>query len=273
MKITLDRLTVCGNLFGDLEGFYSRTMEVQRRSFSKYPYRDAIHFLDGSILQIAEKDAYMSGNIKQLRYEFNPNNFKFEKLHMAVIGLMKDAHMTRLDIAFDVHDVDMSRWKWIDTKGRPYRVYYSGVGQVETWYIGGKDSNVLIRIYNKAKEQKMKGKVWWRVEVQLRGDAAQTAGLMSMSGINLEMNPFEHITPVVDGNFPELDIKKRAMVNYLIANPSGFSELASQARSEYRKLVRLVGSWECIDFYDIWQKKSSLVGSEVRSWLSLAKPI
>lgn len=269
MKISLDRMTICGNIFGNLEGFYEKTQEIERRGFAKYPYRDSIHFQDGSILQIGEIDAVRSGRIKQLRYDFNPNKTTYDKLHIQVISMMKDAHMTRVDIAFDVHDIDMSRWKWIDSKGRPYNVYFSGTGEVETWYVGGKDSEVRIRIYNKAKEQKMKDKVWWRVEVQLRGEMAK---LLPFIGVK-PFNPFENISPVIDGNFPELDIKQRAMVNYLINYPTGFSELSGKTRSEYKKLIRLIGSWECIDFFGIWQKKTSLVGSEALSWLNLAKEI
>lgn len=270
MKISVDRLTVCGNLFGDLEGFYSRTAEIEKKGFAKYPYRDSIHFQDGSVLQIAEVESVRSGKIKELRYDFNPNKKKYEKLHMSVIRMMKEIHLTRADIAFDVYDVDMSRWKWIDSKGRPYNVYYSGDNKIETWYVGGKDSETRIRIYNKAKERKKEGVIWWRVEVQLR---ANTARVFGESLGKISVNPFQNVTPVVDGNFPELDIKQRAMVNYLISYPSGFGELSGKTRKEYKQLIRLIGSWECIDFYDIWEKKYSLVGSEIGSWLNLAVQI
>lgn len=269
MEISLDRLTVCGNTFGSIENFYKNSSEVKNRGFAKYPYRDLVNFVDGSVLQIAEIEAQRSGRVKQLRYEFNPNKSEFDKLHMQVIGLMQDVHCTRVDIAFDVRDIDMSRWKWIDSKSRPYNVYYSGNGQVETWYVGGKDSEVKIRIYDKAKERKLSEGVWWRVEVQLRGEPAKLSPFLG----GQVFNPFENVTPVVNGHFPELDIKRRAMVNYLIENPSGFSELANQARSEYKKLLRLVSSWECINFHKIWDEKSSFVGNEVKGWLDLAKEL
>lgn len=287
MKMSIDRITICGNIHGDLEGFLKDCLAMEGRSMAKYPYRDTIYFQDGSVLQIAEKSAsnpsfYVpkkgeemeemktrkSSAIKELRYDFNPNNTSHEKLHMQVIGLMYDVHLTRVDVAFDVHDVDMKRWRWIDSKGRPYNVYYSGSGEVETWYVGGKESEVKIRIYDKAKEQKIKDKVWWRVEVQLRRDSAKLLGVHKG---DIDINPFEYVTPVVNGNFPELDIKTRAMVKYLIDNPSGFSELSRPSRTEYKKTIRMIGSWECIDFYHIWQKKYSLVASELGSWLSLAK--
>lgn len=266
MKISVDRLTICGGVYGDLEEYLSNSLFVETSFFAKYPYRKSIKFLDGSILQIGEIDAVRSGKIKPLRYDFNPNNTTYEKEQMKIVQLMKNVHLTRLDVAFDVRDVDMSRWLWVDRLSRPYNVYYSGNGLVETWYVGGKDSEMRIRIYNKAKEQKMKdGTVWWRVEVQMRGKVSDC-----FSKYDLEYNPFEDVTPVINGNYQELDIKQRAMVNYLIDNPSGFDELSSKTRSEYKKLIRLIGSWECIDFYRVWKEKNSLVRSEVRSWLGLA---
>lgn len=265
--MSIDRITICGNILGDLEGFLKDCIATEGRSQAKYPYRDTIYFNDGSVLQIAEKECVRAGKIKELRYDFNPNNAGHEKLHMQVIGLMYDAHLTRVDVAFDVHDVDMKRWRWIDSKGRPYNVYYSGSGEVETWYVGGKESEVKIRIYDKAKEQKIKDKVWWRVEVQLRKESATMLGIHKGDA---DINPFKHVTPVINGNFPELDIKSRAMVSYLIDHPEGFSELSSKTRAEYKKTIRMIGSWECIDFYHIWQKKYSLVASELASWLALA---
>lgn len=268
MEMSIDRLTICGNLFGSLEYFFSNCEQTKTKCFAKYPYRDQIQFLDGSVLQVAEKSLVQTGKIKELRYDFNPNNEKYEKLHMQVIGLMKDVHITRLDVAFDVYDIDMGNWQWIDSLGRPYNVYYSGSGEVETWYVGGKDSELRVRIYNKAKEKKMKDVIWWRVEVQMRGEVAKM-----VQEYNVIYNPFEHVTPVVNSGFPELDIKTRAMVRYLIDNPQAFNELSKKTRAEYRKLIRLVGSWECINFYEEWNKKASLVRREVESWLCFAKQL
>lgn len=267
MKISIDRLTLCGNAKGSLEVFYENNEYIKNRGFAKYPYRDFITFLDGSILQIAELNVVRSGKVKQLRYEFNPNNKTYEKVHLSVLKMLKDAHCTRIDIAFDVFDVDMSNWKWIDQKGRPSNIWYDGKCKRETVYIGGKDSDLRLRIYDKAKEQKEKDREWWRVEVQLRGELAENYRLMSRKG-NVNINPFDDVTPVLDGDFPELDIKKRAMVKYLLAYPSGFAELSTATRSQYRKIIAGLASWKCVDLKKTWNEKSSDVGSELESWYS-----
>lgn len=265
IKMSIDNLTVCGNAFGDIETYFAEELAVDRRSFSKYPYRDMIHHQDGSVLQIGEINAVRAGKIKELRYEFNPNRKTYEKLHTKVLRMMKDAHFTRIDVAFDIFDVDMSNWKWIDNQSRRFTVYYGPHGEVETWYVGGKDSEIRIRIYNKALEQGIKDKVWWRVEVQLRRNAALI--FTSYKG-HIGINPFEHVTPVIQGEFKEIDIKKRALLKYLIDNPSGFAELSANTRREYKTLLRLIASWETIDFHKIWEEKIPEVQSEIESWLN-----
>ena len=269
MEISIDRLTLCGNEFGSVECFFKNSDFVLGRRPGKYPYRENIMLQDGSILQMAEGEMVRAGKIKELRYEFNPNNKLFEKNQLSVIKLMKDVHVTRIDIAFDIRDIDMSQWKWIDSKSRVSNVWYDGLGNVETYYIGGKESENKIRIYNKAKEQKLKNETWWRVEVQLRGKIAENF----RNGKETDINPFDDIVPVVDGEFPELPIKERAMVKYLLEYPSGFDELSKASRAKYKKLIQGLASWGTIDFRKAWKEKSSDVRSELASWCNFGNQI
>lgn len=268
MKISIDKLTVVGNVSGDLEGFYRRCEATEYIGLAKYPYRYSVHFLDGSVLQVAEQDRVKSGHLKELRYEFNPNRKEYNKLHYDVLRHMKDSHFTRIDVAFDIYDVDMSSWRWIDLLGRPFNVWYSGAGEVETWYIGGRSSDVRIRIYNKAKEQQKKDKVWWRVEVQMR---RETCKIVEAFNGEVIYNPFKDIYPVKDGDFKHLDIKTRALVKYLIQHPEGFSELSKNVRGKYKRMIAEEGSRETIDFAAEWEKKYSLLKSELKNWLDITK--
>lgn len=265
MKISIDKLTFCGDCFGSVEELYKNSLFVKRKTFAKFPYQHAIEFLDGSRLEIVGNDMKRTGKVKELRYEFNPNNKIYEKEQLKVIKLMKNAHVTRIDIAFDIYGVDMRKWKWIDSKSRPSNIWYDGNGDVETYYIGGRESEMKLRIYDKAKEQKEKDKIWWRVEVQLRGKTAEMYRQCSLKG-KVDINPFNDIVPVVDGDFPELDIKTRAMVKYLIQYPSGFEELSKASRSKYKKIIQGLASWETIDLRKAWEEKSTELGSELQSW-------
>lgn len=272
MDLSIDRLTVVGDIFGDLEGFYRRCEAIEYDGLAKYPYRYSVHFLDGSVMQVAEKELVTSGHMKELRYDFNPNRKEYNRLHNEVLGLMKNSHSTRVDMAFDIYGVDMSSWRWIDTLGRPFNVWYSGAGEVETWYIGGKSSDPKIRVYNKAKEQKLKDKIWWRVEVQMR---RETCKVIEKFNGEVIYNPFKDIYPVVDDDFKHLDIKTRAIVKYLIQYPEGFSELSKASRSKYRKILveEAKKSKKTIDFAEEWEKKYSLLRSELKSWLDLTRVV
>lgn len=92
-------------------------------------------------------------------------------------------HMTRLDVAFDDHsglfEMDEVKSDW-DADNFVCRSRISDVqgrkdGGVPAWsfYFGSMKSDVLIRIYDKAKERHCaEGTHWNRIELQLRGDRA-----------------------------------------------------------------------------------------------------
>lgn len=267
-KISVDRLTVCGNVFGNLDMFIQKNEYIKNSGFAKFPYRYYLTFLDGSILQIADQTTVKSGKLKMLRYEFNPNNTLYEKVHLSVLKMFKDPHITRIDIAFDIYDVDMRKWKWIDMKSRPSNIWYDGLGNVETYYIGGKDSEMRLRIYDKAKEQKKKDKIWWRVEVQLRGKTAEMYRECILNGDKVDINPFDDIVPVVDGDFPELDIKTRAMVKYLIQYPSGFEELSHPVRRKYKRIMQNLAGWKTVDLRKAWEEAFPEMRAELQSWFN-----
>lgn len=269
IRISVDNLTVVGRVYGDVSGFLEREVALEKMSFGKYPYRGKYHFMDGSVLEVAEIDAVRSGKVKDLRYEFNPNkgtkSKDVEQLQARVLSLMYDAHITRVDVAIDTN-IDMSKWKWVDQKGRPSNVWYAGTGEVETWYIGGKSSPLKIRIYDKAKEQgeryRDKETPWWRVEVQMRGEIART-------WYKHGLNPFQGVTAVQGCSFPELPIKDRAMLEYLMEHPEGFAELSRPTKYKYKEMLRGLANWKCEDFQKIWEQKETDARQSVRDWLNI----
>jgi hypothetical protein len=268
--ITIDRLTFLGDVSetSNLEVFLADSEYVKHRGFSKYPYRDYVTFIDGSILQLAETGAVRSGKVQGLRYEFNPNNTLFEPIHINVLKHFKYARVSRIDIAMDVFDVDMSSWHWLDKKSRKQNHWIDGLGKKETVYVGGKDSDLKLRIYNKALEQNDCEKTWWRVEVQLRGDVADSYRRLSLHG-QVNINPFEDVTPVQNKDFGHLDIKDRAMIAYLLQHPDGFAELSKNTRSKYKKLMKEHVAVTDVDLKTLWNEKSSELGSELDSWYKL----
>lgn len=274
-KISIDRLTFLGDVSetANLEVFLANSEYVKKTGFSQYPYRNYVAFIDGSILQLAETGTVRSGKVQGLRYEFNPNNTLFEPIHINVLKHFKHARVSRIDIAMDVFDVDMSSWHWSDKKSRKQTHYLDGLGKRETTYVGGKDADLKIRIYNKAIEQKVKGltcehDMWWRVEVELHRDVADSYRRLSLNG-QVNINPFEDVTPVQNKDFGHLDIKDRAMIAYLLQHPDGFSELSKNTRSKYKKLMKEHAAVNEVDLKTLWNEKSSELGSELHSWYKI----
>lgn len=93
------------------------------------------------------------------------------------------AKMTRIDLAYDVMDYPLSwpdLWKIVEDKN--YECRLRGEPLIEhspqdgdTVYFGKMKSSAFTRIYDKAKEQKIKDKQWVRVETVFRHGRAQSA--------------------------------------------------------------------------------------------------
>lgn len=104
---------------------------------------------------------------------------------MRKIAIAPDAHTTRLDIAYDDFTgiLDIRKLKELRDSGR-----YTSLLRVNseirsskkiedglTVSFGSSKSNVYIRFYDKAAEQKMPEKHWVRAEIQLRNENADNA--------------------------------------------------------------------------------------------------
>ena len=102
----------------------------------------------------------------------------YELLFDMVRAEPEDIHLTRLDVAFDDHTGLLDIGKLAeDCRKQNYR------SRFEAWMItesnkgctvehGSEQSEILLRIYDKAAERKKVGEHWIRVEMQLRRDRA-----------------------------------------------------------------------------------------------------
>lgn len=167
---------------------------------------------------------------KPFRMEFNPNKYKSkagQKMLFTIIRLVSDFHFSRRDIALDLFNIDMNDFNIMDFRGRKRIEYKTASHTLETLYLGSGGSDESVRIYDKAKEQGLKGVKWWRIEGQLRGDSAK----------EMYTNPFKKMKIVVKNGYGHLPIKERAMLLYLQANPDGLSELSPNSRKKYKELL------------------------------------
>src|SRR5699024_8154519 len=93
---------------------------------------------------------------RNMRIEFNPNKLTRDEmiwLKQNIISYMEDDGFTRLDLAFDFED-DLSDYYAMSDKAVKKTVFYGRNGKLEKKYFGVRDSNRLIRIYNKKQDLK-----------------------------------------------------------------------------------------------------------------------
>lgn len=116
--------------------------------------------------------------------------------------LWEDYNITRLDVAMDDHtgllDIDVLRDATDDhhyiSKARKWMVQYGSDGC--TIYHGSQQSNMLIRIYDKAAEKCVENQHWIRVEMQMRDEIA-TGFLAGMPGPDSSLTFGDHACGVL----------------------------------------------------------------------------
>ena len=92
-------------------------------------------------------------------------------------------------------------------------------------------SNKFIRIYNKAKEQKINNMDWWRVELQLR-DKNIDIYLNDTKDFLEDVYFFKYIT--LD-NYSAIE---KATLEYLLRDYSRITQLSKNQRTKYKKIIR-----------------------------------
>lgn len=97
-------------------------------------------------------------------------------------AIKDDSRLTRIDLAFDLHNTAFNICeRYRELKAGNVRCATSkanlivGVEGGTTLYIGSRQSDKFLRIYDKAAEQQVPGD-WMRVELEIKGDTAHEIG-------------------------------------------------------------------------------------------------
>lgn len=228
MEITcsVDKLTLVAGCTHDRQ--FVEFMNDARRLFVKdhqfnptgFPYIHNWRMVDGSYLQLAAKEA----PVPALRMETNPNNCMADEL-VPFLSFFDTARVTRIDTAIDYPD-DLSRYIWTDAAGRKSVMYRSGSGKLETLYIGAARSDTMYRIYDKAKEQKIDGMTWYRVECQKRFAPSESVYFPPQL-----FRPIRAALPAGE------TVTDRALIHYLKEFPSEVGNLKRSERERYKRLT------------------------------------
>jgi len=235
-------------------------------SDSRYHDRVKGKFLDDLVYFEYDRLKAKTYNTRNFRMEFNPNNLNQEQIEWLqhnVIPMLSDVGITRLDLAFDV-DFKLSDYEFIsmgNAREKSSVEFRNSSNELETKYIGKRESDKMIRFYNKKVEQIKKGnKVdlphWWRLEFELKRET---------------VDEFADVFETLQIKKPDLteieNIKDRALLYYLRDYPEAWNELANSTKSKYRKMLREIKNKNMTPLFkkELKKKKAELL-EQLDSW-------
>lgn len=265
LNVSIDRLTFLGAADHEMIQGLAHNPFVSRQRVAEYPYRYQWHMMDGSVLQLADKNA----GIPEIRFEFNPNNwdspYKRDANIMSIMRCIINPKLSRIDIAMDIKGYDFGQATITDTKSRKEALYKGRDKSIETYYYGTRRSPVFIRIYNKAREQGLKhysDNDWWRAEAQINGDLAEEFHVI---------NPFEELHITRPSPLDDYGIQTRAMLEYLRNHPEAIHELSKNVKTKYKELLLATAEHEEIRLSQLYEQKKEHLRQEVNMWKNLTQ--
>jgi len=157
------------------------------------------------------------------------------------------ARVTRIDCAIDTDQLhihtfrDAVREGKLVTRSQTIRYLESFSDSGDTLYVGARQSDRLLRIYNKAVEQGVTDTVWTRVELESKGELAH---LTAIALVDARCTESDLIASFVD--FRELDNKRsnlRTRCAWWDALMSGAQSLTLRTKTALHDLVQRKMKW------------------------------
>ena len=172
--------------------------------------------------------------------EKNAVKFIISLMEKDSISFSDNAHLTRIDVAFDFKNGDKPNmahniYRFNTTDKTFSNAVYRGRGKgIETIYSGARKSGFMIRYYDKLVEQRRhrkkvdpRIKKWERLEVQLRGKKTDEWVESAVKTLScFKMPNFENIE----------DLSTRAMIVALDSGVVQWNELSKNSKTRYHKL-------------------------------------
>ena len=236
-KLSFDAMTIVGNLNKNNAQKLSEFMSVesQIRLWDMLQTKFKAKALQEKVYIEYDKVKADTWDRRNMRVEFNPNKLTHEEmlwLKQNIIDYMEDDGFTRLDLAFDFED-DLSNYCAMTDKSVKKTVFYGRNGKPETKYFGVRDSDRLIRIYNKKQERKDNVDVevisehLWRVEIELKRDM-----------VNYWNNCFDDLH-ILQPDWKTIERSSdRAMVFMLLNDEEEWGKLERRTKNKYKKIIK-----------------------------------
>lgn len=248
-NISIDKITIVADLKKEDILVFQKIVDFE-------PFADLIHLknMDMAFVLWKENDEgsvyiNVTGRPKrtlvksrQFRMEFNPNKMSESQLEFIsknVLPYITNASFSRVDIAFDSHQ-DLSQFTYIQDRPQKRSQYWGRNGKTETMYFGTRNSDKLLRIYNKKQERIDNGNLddnddeclWWRLEFVLRKD------LVNFVLKDTENTPFDGLHIVIPRHKSlDIDIKEQGWLYFVIENPDELGNFKRSTRTKLKKLL------------------------------------
>lgn len=242
LKVSLDKVRIVGDLNWQVIEFIMNKSPLEMQ----FTYQDPVSGRFTGYIQTKNDKSTLNFEFNPARanatkssnfwVEWNPNKIDQETVDIMenyLIQYVSNAHITRLDFAFDFENDFSDAYLMRKSKSKS-GVWYGTSGLVETRYFGSEKSNKHYKIYNKKVELQEKQNIkipqknLWRVEVTLKGK--------KLHEIDAMFDNFFLGIPDLD----RLEIRERAMIFYLIHHENAWNDLGSATKSKYRKLIQVI---------------------------------
>lgn len=272
IDVTIDKITVLGNVKDKHQ--FIRSLELslivgkQITSKSYWMYRYAYELI-GNVGIICFEPIVR--DIPFVRYQFNPKYRTDQTVREEqdkILSMFKDGHLSRLDVAIDTR-LNVREMKILDEKERKRKIVHGRYGRLETVYIGSRESETYIRIYDKKAEKENKGEtlsepVYWRIEAEIKRDKANTL-LEENEALRTAYNPFDGVKLV--GYWKDVDVEQRIILDAIADNPDLLHQMPKRKRQKYRKLIQEKKD-VLFDPAEVYKKNKAVLAAQLRRILN-----
>lgn len=243
LQFSIDNLSLVGE-FSKGRDYYKMLVGHYHNSDNSNIVRTKNEFFNFSFMVNSQLFVQLDGDSNKCRLEFNPNKITLDtkKEIGFILSFLKNIHYTRLDLAIDLFNYNISDYKIVDIGCRKKAYFYGRDNKLQTMYSGSNKSSKYIRIYNKALEQKIEDLDWWRFELQLRD-------VYIDKYLNDMVEFFENIFIFKYNSIDKYDMQENAMIEYLLADISRINDFARrETKQKYKRIIRSL-EVESLDFF------------------------
>lgn len=268
--------------FKDLENYFRLYHNNKIKKFwlsdkvSSFHYNYNIEIEEGKsfIFQFLHNNESFSydkiENVYNFTIEFNPNKLRNNYLVLHILNSFSFWYLRSFDLAIDI-PINILDILFDKNRKRSYKIFSSG-GDNLTYYIGTKEKDGSIKIYNKKIESDLKivGNLT-RIEITRKYDDLPIAEIKSYD-FGEQFLPSIFLNQYVF-SFSDITTKDKTMLAILYAVQSGFplSELSrryrekiedmleSGSRIQFNRKIASQALLQCIFYYFVTEKGSQII--------------